>query len=539
MSTTQLLEFFEHAGSMRIVRVEIHSAAFGELRHHLRWMLRVLSEDADEQSIFTTERIRSALSIWLTVPMKFNDEMLNVLTEQNPPDAVEARLGKEYRLHYDAACDAARKIADLDNPLRQELAKYLVSLRQSGRAFRIYCSRRSREIFESIADECGINQLRNDDFIHSTAEYRRVAPFQSLIKVGPLRSRGWGAVPDAVLTAPRFEELLQFVWSGCADESGFGYDPSTSLAANPDQNADTSSARDFPGLNLRWQVHKNDISDGSQEGAVSFQDADDLQVMSGLNRPADRQRAVLLQLAGKQGIFYPPQSRVLSLDRDAGTKEARFDFRVPGEALSEGMFLVLPVVDDLNLPDLQAEEGHFSRIWKEALRKKLEENPARLGDELFSAGIDLIGLYNSSRIKDWCRPATTVIPAPKEKEHFRILIKFLGCDFSRAELSGRPRSEWWLYAWDEIRRSRGLAIQAGVEEQVQQDQQLLSDLRQIELPSTDLVDCDSLELVLPDGSSFRGTVRVFRINAVEYGYHVPHEELKTLISLDDTDPWHD
>jgi len=43
--------------------------------------------------------------------------------------------------------------------------------------------------------------------------------------VGPLRSKGWGSAPDAILSAPRFARLIQIVWSGCGDEEDFGYDP--------------------------------------------------------------------------------------------------------------------------------------------------------------------------------------------------------------------------------------------------------------------------------------------------------------------------
>jgi len=59
-----------------------------------------------------------------------------------------------------------------------------------------------------------------------------VKPFEVLIKMGPLRSKGWGSAPDAIVSAPRFGTLVQIVWAGCADEDDFGYDPVAARVGN-------------------------------------------------------------------------------------------------------------------------------------------------------------------------------------------------------------------------------------------------------------------------------------------------------------------
>ena len=40
---------------------------------------------------------------------------------------------------------------------------------------------------------------RAPEFLHSVRDYNNTPPFGALLKVGPLRSAGWGAVPDAVI----------------------------------------------------------------------------------------------------------------------------------------------------------------------------------------------------------------------------------------------------------------------------------------------------------------------------------------------------
>lgn len=178
------------------------------------------SDDGDSQEV--AERLRILLSEWLTVPIPFNSELLESVSALGDAKAVETRWGREIRAAYDLACAAASAIQHMENPVRIELRDTIQLLRILGRSWRIYCHRRARVHFESIF---AAEPLAADAFLHSVRDYREAEPFDVLIKVGPLRSRGWGSAPDALLSAPRFATLIQIVWTGCADEDDFGYDP--------------------------------------------------------------------------------------------------------------------------------------------------------------------------------------------------------------------------------------------------------------------------------------------------------------------------
>src|SRR5262249_33426726 len=112
-----------------------------------------------------------------------------------------------------------------ENPARARLRAVIRELRGQRQIFKIYCHRRAQQYFESIPIPPDDPPISENAFLHSLLEYRDAPPFDALVKFGPLRARGWGSAPDAVLNAPRFGTLVQIVWSGSNDDSDFGFDP--------------------------------------------------------------------------------------------------------------------------------------------------------------------------------------------------------------------------------------------------------------------------------------------------------------------------
>ena len=460
VTASRLFDFLEQRPSCSIERYEIASAAFGDLRRSLRSMIVSLTESGEWDATEISNRLRSVLSEWLTVPVSFDNSVLLELKEMGEPATVEARWGRDIRRHHEDACSTARELLELENPVRSILAKLIQTLQVKGQSFRIFCHRRSREHFEALCVAHGIGTLSKKVFIHSVAEYREAEPFDVLMKVGPLRSRGWSSAPDALLTAPRFDTLLQVVWSGCADESGFGYDPVSSSRSEGDTAHETDAITDryTRSLNLNWKVVETHSRDNTI-GRHNVPDINEFEVFARLNQRADLQRATLVQLDEDHGILYPPHSRVLGLD----TMTHSVSYRLPGETLLEDMFLILPVVKDARLAGLQAEDGNFSAIWKEKLNAEYRRDPVTLTNRLWDAGLHLLNLQG--RIEHWCKPPSTVIHAPQIMQHFEILIKELGLRFDSNESAQNRRAAWWQFAWDEIRRARGEAIQTGFQEQ--------------------------------------------------------------------------
>jgi hypothetical protein len=143
-----------------------------------------------------------------------------------------------------------------------------------------------------------------------------------------------------------------------------------------------------------------------------------------------------------------------------------------------------------------------------------------------------------ANVKRWCRPPSTVIHAPQQRKYFEILIKVLGIDHE-AQSSTRPRHfDWWQCAWDEITRSRGEAIQTGLQEQEIIKEEwfavlgdLLPEIRQkAELRH-------GFEIEIPPGRSLRGSIRFHFVYSTEESLFVPEDALGTICDLDTIEQW--
>jgi hypothetical protein len=536
VTATRLFDFLNDTQSHAIERHEVISAEFSNLRQHLRPMIVALSDTGDNDAVKSAHHVRTVLSEWLTAPVPFGDSMLRVLEDIGRPSDVEARWGRDVRVHCDEAVRAVRILSARENPIREETAKKIRLLRDEKRSFRIYCHRRSRRHFDSLSAEYGIAALPSELFIHSVVEYRTTEPFDCLLKVGPLRSRGWGSAPDAVLTAPRFKTLVQLIWSGCSDESDFGYDPIPRSEATDTTHTGIDKGRHYErSLRLTWEmrtVTSRASSTGANSAFSEVADLDDLDVISHIAAPSDLQRALLVQFDEAYGILYPPSARVLSFDGGPQSIE----YRSPGETLEAGMYLVLPVEDDISLAGLQAEEGHCSARWKEALSREFLCDPSGLIGRLREAGLRL--RHMDVRIEHWCKPASTVIHAPKQMLHFEILMRVLGLDFETD--AGPRRSQrvrWWQFAWDEVRRARGEAVKTGVLENQIIDEERLRILRALGTDIRPHVGAPRFEVPIPSPHAIRGVFKFFRVLAIEGGYRAPPTELKVICDLANLDQW--
>jgi hypothetical protein len=535
-SATHIFEFLQNRPSFSNERHELSLAEFGVLRRSLRSIVVNLRDGGDQEGSEISERLRNHLSEWLTVPIKFDETMLSALQSFGAPSDVEARWGRDIRVQFDSALQAAQTLQSIDNPVRARLQTVIRELRNTGRIFKIYCHPRARQHFESLLLLPDDAPLELNAFMHSVRDYHEANTFDTLIKVGPLRSWGWGAAPDAIKTAPRFGSLIQIVWAGCSDEPSFGYDPvapcTDGTTPSPMRGSD-SSANGSPILwtPCRIQIGNDDDSVVSQ-GPME----DEFQVFDRLNQIGQKRRATLVHVDDSQGILYPPLCKVISFDSNPSTREpiAR---RLPGDTLLDGMYLIRPILADLDLGGVRAEHGHYSQTWKTRLRQQLQTDAPGLVARLRAAGINLVHLL--AAVETWCGPPTTVIHAPQQIKHFEMLIQVLGLNGDATNVARRKgRLPWWQIAWNEIRHSRGEAIQAGVYQQEIVEEQLMVVLEDLlpqiyEKAATNA----GFHLHIPDGRDLKGGVLFFRVAAVEEGFLVPETELKIVCDLDTIEQW--
>jgi hypothetical protein len=529
VTASRVFSFLEQHPAYSIERHEIHSSVFSVLRRSMRAMVVKLHEDGDEEARDTADRLRRLLSEWLTVPVSFDEALLESIGSLGDPSAVEQRWGHEVRTAYNHACAAARLLQRSDNPVRTELGNTVGQLRTLGVAWKIFCHRRAVPHFESILAEY---PLPVGDFLHSVKDYRDAEPFDVLVKVGPLRSKGWGSAPDAILSAPRFAKMIQIVWSGCGDEEDFGFDPAGVIGGNSaGETSATRSARQ--NTRTRWTRHLIQVGDPIDPSSGG--DDDELRMFHALGRTAEVRRATLIEIDEQDGILYPPHSHVSAFDPTPDADDP-IGHRLPGETLTEGMFVIWPLLGAADLGGLRASEGHYSQIWKARLKEEFVRAPDDLVQRLRRAGISLRNLR--SCVRQWCRPPSTVIHAPQQRRHFELLINVLGIVHDSSAASRGLRRPWWEYAWSEIGHTRGEAIQTGMQEHEIVDEQLFLILKELVQEIRGRAAEERIfELEIPAGKALSGAVRFYKVRSIEDGFLVPDTLLKVICDLDTIEQW--
>ena len=528
VAPTEIIGFIDQNNNFAIEKHEVYCPLFSTLRKNIRSIITRLRESDETESLEIADVLRAHISEWLTVPIAFDSAILESISILGDPGAVERRWGQEVRRAYDLACAAALKMQATENPARVQIRDMICQLRTLGTMWRIYCHRRSRVHFESIFES---ESLSADTFLHSVKDYREADTFDTLIKVGPLRSRGWGSAPDALLSAPRFTTLMQIVWSGCADEEDFGYDPVFRSSATGVTRGDQQITRGT----VVWKRSVRQYGNSSFDSAHSATDLDDLAFFHELNRSTEMRRAILVQLDDEDGILYPPHSQVATFD-PASHVEDPIGYRLPGETLSEDMFVIWPLLNAADLGTLHAGEGHYSQIWKDCLRERFRYAPNELLRQLREGGIELRNLRYC--VRQWCRKPSTVIHAPQQRKHFEILIGVLGIEHNAQASLPALRRPWWEYAWSEIVRARGEAIQTGMQEHEIIDEQLFVILMEF-LPEirAKAQTHNVFEVVLPAERALQGGVRFYKVRSIEEGFLVPETILKIISDLDTAEQW--
>ena len=535
--TSALFDFLGELPSCSIDRHELVCRTFSDLRRRVRRIVTHLHEADDAESSELADALRAIISEWLTVPVRFDGAMLHELRTMGDPRAVELRWGRDVRLPYEEATRCANELRTIDNPMRAFLSRAVAELQASGTSFRVYCHPQAVQHFQGLNG--GPQTLGAEHFVHSVAQYRDVPPFDVLIKVGPLRARGWGSAPDAILTAPRFRRLVQPVWGGCADEPSFGYDPVSALLLGNggSEQREEGTARLALGLRIEWR-RDGVVSVNADLGPADVPDVpdeDDFEIYRQLERGGELRPATLLQLHDEHGMLVSPRARMLSFDPNI-TGGGAIDRRLPDETLLEGMYVILPALDDASLGGSRAEDGRYSSVWKRQLSEEISKDSAGLVRRLWAAGVELRGLR--TRVEHWRRPASVVIHAPQQAKHFEALMRVLDCDLDAMAPDGARHGPGWRHAWDEVRRARGEAVQSGMVEHSVVDEALVSTLQSdLTALRSAAAAGETFERPLADKHGLEGVVRLMRVRSIESGFQVPAGEMGVIIETATVNQW--
>jgi hypothetical protein len=126
-----------------------------------------------------------------------------------------------------------------------------------------------------------------------------------------------------------------------------------------------------------------------------------------------------------------------------------------------------------------------------------------------------------------------VIHAPQKRKHFQILVDALA-------IAAHPVGgvDWWQLAWNEIRHSRGEAIQGGMHEHEIVEEQLIEILRPM-LPQIrgEAATKPTFGFALPEASGLHGNVLFFKVVSIEEGFIIPGTELRLVHDLNTVEQW--
>jgi hypothetical protein len=212
---TEVFSFIAALPRVELERFEASHRSFDAVRQSIYGIITDL-QGADDAAEFSGA-LRRLISEWLTVPVPFDEQIAGSLRALGPLDDIGSRWGRDVAAKLAAALTAADALSGSESPVRSAVLTGLREYREAGRSFKIYCHRSARVHFQSLLASAQVTLPPESVFLHSAANYRDASPFDVLIKVGPLRSGGWGSAPDALVSAPRFRVLFQVVWHGCND----------------------------------------------------------------------------------------------------------------------------------------------------------------------------------------------------------------------------------------------------------------------------------------------------------------------------------
>ncbi len=528
------LEVFELLESCDVFvrsRREVGSVAFSRLRRAVRGLIVALRDSNDDWIEDQLLRLQRLLARWLTSPCSFQgdsaDELIGCLIEV---ERLCTRWGGEVKVHIEAALSAAELMAKSETPLQRETRAVIEAMLAQNRSFRILCHRSVRQHFLNCLATTERDLITDRNFLHSGREYRDCDVFEVLIKVGPLREEGWGSAPSSILSSPRFRELEQITWYATYDDPRFGLDPMLHMISVEEQTQKNHTYRELPG-HVRWKLNNIPCGEEVFDDPLDEAGIDDLSLLSvsGLAAIDAHRSAVLLILDGRRGILYPQGASALIYD-PTGSADREISERQVGDEVSRGVFLVWPRLNDDEEHGSEGVSGQHHEVWRSLLSAEIARNSSDLAQRLRAAGLNLA--YPEAAVRNWVRPPSTVIHAPKKKRHFDILMKVLGAH----QASGNPR--FATEAWLEVRQSRGEAIQAGVNENARLIKRCINVLQMsIDQIVENNLRSSEFKVELNGEGGLYGTVYFMHIEGIEDGYRAPDSELRQLIELDDSVRW--
>lgn len=373
--------------------------------------------------------------------------------------------------------------------------------------------------------------------IHTLAEYRAARPFDVLLKVGPLLGCGRGKLPDAILSAPKFRSLVQFVWHGLHDATDY---PLEALATEPlrwmpAQEEGVDQEVLALGSGIVWNRVKTRIGNAEPMEVPLLNEFTWNDVPLPRRNNTDTCDALLVAFRGGFAAFLPPGGKELTYAEENLAGE-RAGLRNPEDAFWPGLWWARKMVNAQDLGELTAQEGARALQWKLCLGRAVETEPIRLEQQLRERGVQRNDMWD--RMQEWRTVNRSVITAPKTRSDFDVLLRLLEPWGKDATMTPVTVQRWIDEAWKEVQASRSVAINTGVVEHELIDEELLRILEaRVDRQRLGQNQAIPYRLLMEPSSPLAGHVDLYPVSAIDHGYSCPISKLRQICTLEEAAEW--
>lgn len=514
--TTARLQFLEKNPPVQELYIG-ESPLFSTIRHHMRMLYSALYQpEGDPSQNESALLLRFEVQKWLTSPL-MPDIGLFLRCGLADDGQLRRQWGVDVAQTVELLKDLIARYAEEDSVLNTEFVRLFVDLAceyPEGR-IRIWCHHKERDLFRDLLQ--GLTDLDDGVFVSTLAEYRKSPPADALIRFGPLRTRGFGNVPEALITSPSYRRLVRLVWAGLADEEGFADDP---VLPTHNYLASLCSAR--------TTVTGNP---GTVTVPPETEPADDL-VFLDQKAPASKvlHRCVLVEFSTEYGVLLRPGSRLLVFSPHCTDAEA-IGYRYIGDVEAGDYLLIHDADADLGEVSVDAAKAPLAVLWKKALADAWRRHPSVCTKKMKQAGIGLLDLPRA--VQNWTAMNGTVIRAPMRKKHFEALLtKVLDPELIPPMVTDGRTVPGWRQAWAEVESTRVTAIQNGAVGNAIVNEQLVAELYK-EMPTIrDMISLDDVyRHRLQPESGLTGSVEFKPVISLSPDFAAPAEQLEKPLKL--------
>lgn len=514
--TTARFQFLESNPPVQELYIG-ESLLFSAIRHHMRALFSALYQPEDDA--YQNESalmLRFEMQKWLMSPL-MPDIGLFLRCGLADDGSTRRQWGGQAAQTVELLKDLITRYAEEGSVLNTEFVRLFVDLagEYAEDRIKIWCHPRERDLFRDLLE--GLTELDDGAFVSTLAEYRNSSPTDVLIRFGPLRTRGFGNVPEALITSPSYRRLVRLIWTGLADEEGFAGDP---VLPTHNYLANLCS--------VRTTVTGNP---GMVTVPGETESVDDLVF---LDQKASAGKAlhgcVLVEFPAEYGVLVRPGSSLLVFSPHRTDAEA-IGYRYIGD-VEAGDFLLSHDVDaDLGEVIVDATKAPLAAFWKKALADAWRRHPGVCAQRMQQAGI---GLQDLSRaVQKWTAMNGTVIRAPLRKKHFEALLtKVLDPELIPPIVADGKMVPGWRRAWAEVESTRVTAIQHGAVENAIVNEQLVAELLK-ELPAiSQMISLDEVyRHLLQRESGLTGSVAFKPVISISPHFAAPAEQLEKPLKL--------